>query len=297
MLLVCGTIPQEDFPLTLGEAAFNGESLTLKGTDVPCTQGTAALVSAACVAANCLGTPPPHALLVGDRGTGKGSRALYEDLIRNLPSLSPDVLVLHYMLPVMGLMKKVSESADRCRRRPVMIADAAAMYAAKAAGIAARFDIFTPDLSETAFLADPEATHPAYVSRHLFESDASRAPELAGAAHRHQNSAKMLLIKGATDFIVSDGKIIQVVSEPDIPELEAIGGTGDTITGMLGAFIHTGWGLAESAAAAARINRLAGKCAGATAATKIRQVIAAIPAALKEGFAGGNLTAIAERSA
>jgi len=282
MLLICGTIPREDFPLTVGPVFFDGKELTLDGKTVSCIQGTAALVGAACEVAEFLGEERPFALLVGDRGTGRGSRFLYEHLIKNLPSLSPRVLVLHYMLPVMGLMKKVCQSAEQCEKRPVMIADAAAMYAAKAAGLAPRFDIFTPDHSEMAFLADPEASHPAYVSRHLFESDGAMIPELALASFKQMGAATMLVIKGATDYIVEYGKVIGRISEPDIPALEAIGGTGDTISGMLGAFIHAGFSLTDSAVLAARVNRLAGQYSGATPATKIREIIAAIPAVLRD---------------
>ena len=102
---------------------------------------------------------------------GKGSRLLYDYLIKNLPTISPDILLLHYILPVMGLMKKVCAAAAKCKKKPVMIADASSMYAAKAAGLAPFFDIFTPDLCEMAFLADADAVHPAYVSRHLFSAE------------------------------------------------------------------------------------------------------------------------------
>ena len=157
-----------------------------------------------------------------------------------------------------------------------MIADAAAMYAAKAAGLAPSFDIFTPDLSEMAFLADPDAMHPAYVSRHLFESDASKIPELVAAAYRHKNAAKMLLVKGSTDYIASDGKIIETISQPEVPALEAIGGTGDTISGMVGAFIHGGLRALDAARVTFRANRTAGQVAGATPATRISEIIEAL---------------------
>jgi len=181
------------------------------------------------------------------------------------------------MLPVMGLMKKVCESASKTKKRPFMIADAAAMYAAKAAGLAPSFDIFTPDLSEMAFLADPDATHPAYVSRHLFESDASKIPDLVAAAYRHKNAAKMLLVKGSTDYIAADGKIIGTISEPKVPVLEAIGGTGDTISGMAGAFIYGGFSPLHAARVTFLANRMAGKQAGATPATRIREIIEVLP--------------------
>ena len=276
MFLICGTVPREDLPLTLGEVKFLGSVISLDGVEIPCTQGTAALISAACVTARYLHLPPPRALLVGDDGTGKGSRVLYDHLIKNLPALSPVVLLLHYMLPVMGLMKKVCDSASKAKKRPFMIADAAAMYAAKAAGLAPSFDIFTPDLSEMAFLADPDAMHPAYVSRHLFESDASKIPELVAAAYRHKNAAKMLLVKGSTDYIASDGKIIETISQPEVPALEAIGGTGDTISGMVGAFIHGGLRALDAARVTFRANRTAGQVAGATPATRISEIIEAL---------------------
>ena len=276
MFLICGTVPREDLPLTLGEVKFLGSVISLDGIEIPCTQGTAALISAACVTARYLHLPPPRALLVGDDGTGKGSRVLYDHLIKNLPTLSPVVLLLHYMLPVMGLMKKVCDSASKAKKRPFMIADAAAMYAAKAAGLAPSFDIFTPDLSEMAFLADPDAMHPAYVSRHLFESDASKIPKLVAEAYRHKNAAKMLLVKGSTDYIASDGKIIETISQPEVPALEAIGGTGDTISGMVGAFIHGGLRPLDAARVTFRANRTAGQVAGATPATRISEIIEAL---------------------
>ncbi|HAR99189.1 MAG TPA: sugar kinase [Syntrophus sp. (in: bacteria)] len=276
-MLICGTAPRKDLPLTEGEASLHGDTLRIDGAAIPCTQGTAALVSAACKTLEYLNQSPPRVLLVGDDGSGKGSRLLYDHLIRNLPAISPRVVVLHYMLPVMGLMRRVSESASKAARRPFMIADAAAMYAAKAAGIARDFDLFTPDLSELAFLADPQASHPAYVSRHLFESDSTRIPELVAAAYANGSAARTLVVKGATDHIAQDGKIVDRVAEPNIPALEAIGGTGDTISGMVGAFVHGGFDEITAARVTIRANRMAGLYAGATPATRIWQVIEALP--------------------
>ena len=282
MLLICGTVPLVDLPLTTGDAKFDGEKLFINGREIPCTQGTAALISAACVTTAYCKTPAPHVAVAGDDGSGKGSRLLYDYLIANLPSVSPDIVLLHYILPVMGLMKKVCASAGKCTTKPVMIADASSMYAAKAAGLAPFFDIFTPDLCEMAYLADAAAVHPAYISRHLFSSEIAQARELITAAYQHKSAAKILLVKGATDLVVEDGKIICTISEPDIPALEAIGGTGDTISGMIGAFIASGMSHRDAVIAAAKANRKAGVYAKVTPATKIRQVIAALPAALKD---------------
>ena len=282
MVLLCGTIPDDAFPLTLGEVSFHEQTLAIDTAEIPCTQGTGAMISAACVVSSFLGNEPPRALLAGDNGSGRGSRKLYEYLIKNVAALSPAVVVLHYMLPVMGLMRRVCAAAEKCSPKPVLIADASAMYAAKAAGLAPGFDVFTPDFSELGFLADPEATHPAYMGRHLFEADMRQAPELIAAAYRNGSAAKMLFIKGSVDYIAEEGMIIASIDEPDVPALEAIGGTGDTISGMIGALAHARFPLLSAATVAARANRMAGKYAGATPATRIGRIIAELPAVLRD---------------
>jgi len=281
MLLICGTIPQETIAMLTGEARFNGNQLFVGNTEIPCTQGTAALLSAACVTAEHFQSSMPNVVLAGDKGKGKGSHLIYEYLIENLNKLKPDILLMHYILPVMGLMKKVYAAACACRKMPVMMADASSMYAAKAAGLAAKFDIFTPDICELAFLADPDAIHPAYISHHLFSTESSHAQELISAAYKQKSSSKVLIVKGATDYIAEDGKIIFNISEPDLPALEAIGGTGDTISGMVGAMIDAGLSHHNAAVAGLKANRQAGKIVKATPATKIRQIVDAIPEALK----------------
>lgn len=286
MLLICGTVPVDELPLTMGEVSFEGEDILVKDIRIPCTQGTAALISAACAASAVAGSEMPRALVVGDNGTGKGSRQIYGFLAEKLASLNPDHLVLHYMLPVMGLMRKVCSAADKCRKRPVLIADAAAMYAAKAAGLAPQFDVFTPDLCELAFLADPEASHPAYLGKHLFGCEIRDAGELISSAYRNGNSARCLMVKGEVDYVVENGKVIGTVDAPDVPALEAIGGTGDTITGILSSLLHSGMPFSDAAFAAARANRTAGEHIKATPATKIRQVVEALPHVLKHNILG-----------
>ncbi len=281
MLLICGTIPRTDISLITGEAKFDGGKLIISGGEISCTQGTAALVSAACVTSLYLKSSLPQVVLAGDTGSGTGSRLLYDYLIDNLPRLSPDVLVLHYILPVMGLMKKVAAAAEKCTKKPVMIADASSMYAAKAAGLAPGFDVFTPDFCEMSFLADPEAIHPAYVSRHLFNAEIADVAQLIKAAYLHKSAPKTLLIKGAVDHIVENGEIIGTISKPDIPAMEAIGGTGDTISGMTGAFIDAGKSHWQAALLAAGVNRLAGKYAKAKPSTKIIDIVAKIPDAVE----------------
>lgn len=281
MLLICGTIPHENPALIKGEAVFDKEKLFIQDLEIPCTQGTAALISAACVTSRHLNGTNPHVVLAGDIGHGNGSRLLYDYLIQNLAAIHPDILLMHYILPVMGLMKKVHAAASQGKKIPVMMADASSMYAAKAAGLAPKFDIFTPDACEMAFLADPDAIHPAYISHHLFSAEIAQVPELIKTAYQQKSEAKTLIVKGATDHVVEDGKITFTISEPDLPALEAIGGTGDTISGMVGAMIDAGLSHHDAAVAALKANRIAGEIAQATPATKIRQIISAIPEALK----------------
>ncbi len=282
MMLITGTVPVRDMPLIRGEVAFDDDYLLVDSKKIPCTQGTGAMVSAALATTNHLGIDAPQALLVGDIGEGKGSRQLYQHLIDNIAELSPDVLAVHYWLPDMSQTRQLCTAIEKCEKRPVMIADAASMYSAKAAGLAKAFDIFTPDATEIAFLADPEATHPAYIARHLFETDVSYAPELARTAYENHGAARLLLVKGSTDYIIRDGEVLATVTQPDIPMLEPIGGTGDTITGIVSALAYAELEPHEAAIIAARANRMAGKYANVTPATKVREVITQFSSVFKD---------------
>jgi hydroxymethylpyrimidine/phosphomethylpyrimidine kinase len=289
MMLIAGTVPIKGMPLTLGSVTANDGLLVVDGKRIPCTQGTGAMISAALTCTSYLGIEAPQALLVGDIGEGGGSRDLYQYLIDHVAELlSPgagllrDVLALHYWLPDMSQTRQLCRAIDNCQKRPAMIADAASMYSAKAAGLAEAFDIFTPDATEVAFLADAEATHPAYIARHLFESDNGQVPELARLAYQNHGAARLLLVKGSIDYIIKDGEVLETIAEPNIPALEPIGGTGDTITGLVSAFTYAGMEPHEAAIIAARANRMAGKYAEATPATRVSQIIAQMPAVFKD---------------
>lgn len=282
MLLIAGAVPVSELPLTAGKAKSEGETLVVDGRRIPCIQGTGAMIGAALATTGYLKLEAPEVVVAGDIGQGKGSREIYEYLIQKVAELSPEVLALHYCLPDMALTRRLCESVKGCARRPVMIADAASMYAAKAAGLASEFDIFTPDATEMAFLADAEATHPAYIARHLFDTDIAQTPRLLAAAYEHRSAAKLLLVKGATDYVVRAGEIVATVAEPDVPALEAIGGTGDTITGLVAALAYAGLEEHETAIIAAKANRVAGQFAGANPATKVWQIIDQFPAVYRE---------------
>jgi len=64
--------------------------------------------------------------------------------------------------------------------------------------------------------------------------------------------------------------------------LEAMGGTGDTLTGIVSALIDSGMTIEEAAVIAMKANRLAGHYAKPTPATQIIEVIHRIPQALSE---------------
>jgi NAD(P)H-hydrate repair Nnr-like enzyme with NAD(P)H-hydrate dehydratase domain len=239
MMLIAGTVPIEDMPLAFGKARIEGDNIVVKGRRIPCTQGTGAMVGAALATTDYLKLEPPQVLLAGDLGQGKGSHRIYEYLIASVAGLAPEVLALHYWLPDMDQTRWLCKAIEKGDRKPVLIADAASMYSAKAAGLASFFDVFTPDAAEMAFLADPAATHPAYVRFMLF-NDMERMPDLIKAAYQHENAARLMLVKGAVDYVVRSGDIIKTINEPDIPMMEPIGGTGDTITGMIAAFVYAG---------------------------------------------------------
>ncbi len=284
MLLIAGVLPIEDFPLTFGKIGRDGEFLTLEGRRFPRTQGTGAMIGAALAVTDYLKIEDPYAVLAGDMGQGQGSFEVYEYLIENIEKLKADVLALHYWLPNMALTRELCKAVDKKKKKPLLIADASSMYSAKASGMAEKFDIFTPDATEIAFLADPNATHPAYIDRHLFDADITRTPELVTAAYTHHNAARNLIVKGKIDYIVREGKIIATTSEPDIPELEAIGGTGDTITGQVAAFTFAGLEPHEAGIIATRANRAAGQAAQATPATRVAEIIDRFPEVFKENL-------------
>lgn len=276
-LLIAGTIPDKTIPLTVGVVDTDGDFLSVDGQRFPCMQGTGAMISAALAVTRYLKLDAPRVVIAGDTGDGAGSRAIYDLLIHSVAKFAPKVLALHYWLPDMAQTKKLCEAVDKCEKRPIMIADAASMYSAKASGMATRFDIFTPDATEMAFLADPNATHPAYIARHLFDTDVTQTPKLIGTAYANRSAAKLQLVKGKIDYIVRDGVILETIDQPDVPALEPIGGTGDTITGLVAGLTYAGLEPHEAAIIAAKTNRTAGQLAHPTPATKVIEIIRQFP--------------------
>lgn len=272
MLIIAGTIPIKELPLIYDEPEIDKDYMLLKNYKIPISQGTATMIAAANKVSNYLNIPKPNVLIAGDIGYGDGTKKIYNYLIKNIDSLKPDVLALHYCLPIMGLIKELVEVIDKNRLNIKLVADASSMYAAKAAGLAQRFKLFTPDMSEMCFLADKDAAHPAYIKKHLFTQN-SDIEKLVKDAYKYNNAPKYLIIKGKTDYIVCNGVIAEKIDEPNIPELEAIGGTGDTITGLVSALLDTSIDTCEALVIAAKINRLAGQYINADVSTRIVELI------------------------
>ena len=282
MFAIVGTLPFNEMGLKTGKATFEGGSLKIEDFEVMPNLGTSAMVASACVTCNTLNLEPPYFMTAGDIGDGKRSKELYQYVAANLGTLDVTVLTMHYIMPDIPGMTNILNSVGEKPEGMTLIADAGAMYAAKAAGLAQRIDIFTPDAGEMAYLADPKATHPAYVEHLLYELDASEVVTLIRKAYESGNTPKILLVKGPVDYIVENGEVVETIEEPSISAMEAIGGTGDSLTGILSALIHGGYEKIDACIKAARINRIAGKLAQPDPATSILNIIAKIPDALKE---------------
>ncbi len=281
MLGVVGTVPQADFPLTAGQVRFSGGKLCLAGRTVEVTRGTGALLAAACTALAALKQPLPVGFLAGDTGLGEGSQRLYDHVARQVGGLGLRALAFHYILPVVDWHYRVWFALEKLHPRPLLIADAGFMYVAKMSGLAPHYDLFTPDAGELAFLADEEAPHPFYTRGFLLQEE-EQVPDLIERAYAHDNAARFLLVKGRIDYVASREGILAAVTEPQVPTLEPIGGTGDTLTGIAAALISTGMEVPEAARLAAHVNRLAGALACLTPASSVAEIIAHLPTALRQ---------------
>lgn len=281
MLGIIGTIPEKCFPHTTGQAFVQGKELIIDQKRIPINRGTPAMVAAAAETLEYLGKPAPFCYLAGDIGDGKGCKLLYEYLEANLAASTFKVLTFHYFQPDVVLFKKVLKKLDSIKDRPLMIADAGFMYVAKMGGDSKHFDLFTPDAGELAYLADEQAPHPFYTRGFILHED-NQVPELIKRAYKHDNAAAYLLVKGAKDYLANREGIINIVDSPLVEELEAIGGTGDTLTGIVSALMASGMEITSAASKASKINRLAGAYSDPTPATQIYEIIKQIPRALKE---------------
>lgn len=283
--LVIGTVPDESLGLLQGPCSLDRAGLAIGDTPLAVRRGTPALIAACCAACAALGVEPPLALVAGDAGRGEGSRQAYARLCAILPGQTPRGqtprgLTFHYLFPDLAGHDQVLLAAQALPARPLLVADAGFMYAAKMSGQAQDYDLFTPDAGELAFLADELAPHPFYTRGFLLGPDRN-APDLIRRAWETGGAARHLLVKGEIDRIAHQGRVLSEITGPQTPAMEAIGGTGDTLTGMVTALLMAGRDVPAACAAAALANRLLGQLARPTPATSVAELVAHIPQALK----------------
>ncbi|MBN2539680.1 MAG: sugar kinase [Deltaproteobacteria bacterium] len=281
MLAIVGTVPSEGFPLVSGEIILEDSHICICDERISVNRGTMALMAAAINTAQTLSQPAPFGYLVGDIGLGKGSRTLYKYVTDHLPHSSFQTLTFHYLQPIVHWHERLQQSLQKMKERPTLIADAGFMYAAKMSGQSSLYDLFTPDIGELAFLADEKAPHPFY-TRGFILHDENLVPDLISRAYEHNNASRFLLVKGRQDYLADRQGILKTVDNPVEEALEAMGGTGDTLTGIVSALIDSGMAIEEAAVVAMKTNRLAGHYAHPTPATRIIEVIRHIPKALSE---------------
>ncbi len=280
MLAVVGTIPDENLPLVAGPVTIDGRFLVIQGHKVPISRGTAGLLAAAATCLEVLQKPAPFAFLAGDIGRGQGSSRLYEHLPLNLGRHQFSTLTFHSILPIVDWHNRVLFTVQEMAERPRLIADAGFMYVAKMSGQAPEYDLFTPDAGELAFLADEEAPHPFYTRGFILHED-NQVPELIARAYAYENASRQLLVKGQKDYVATKEGIVATIAAPVTEALEPIGGTGDSLTGIVSALIAAGFDIVPAAILAAWVNRVAGYLAHPTPATNLWEIVNQIPAALE----------------
>lgn len=280
MLAVVGTVPEKDFPLVDGEVFLEADTLYAGGRRVPVNRGTPALLAAAIRTAEVLNRTLPHVYLVGDIGLGNGSRRMYEHLVNHLAGSAASTVVFHYLQPDVKWHNEVLLAIAQMTPHPILVADAGFMYAAKMAGQSEAYELFTPDAGELAFLADEKAPHPFYTRGFVLHEE-NRIPDLILMAYKNKNAARYLLVKGSHDHIASTKGVHTVIDFPRNDAMEAMGGTGDTLTGIVSVLIESGMQTLEASVLAARINRLAGYYGKLSPASQVTELIAQIPKAMQ----------------
>jgi hypothetical protein len=251
---------------------MEGSYLRVQDQRVAINRGTPALIAAAIATGEVLKLPAPTVFLVGDTGQGQGSRSLYKWLSTSLVKYEFESIAFHYLQPDVDWHNQVLFAVQEMSKRPVLIADAGFMYAAKMSDQAQEYDLFTPDAGELAFLADENAPHPFYTRGFILQEE-NNVPDLIQMAYEHGNAPRHLLVKGEQDYIATKDGIQEIISHPSEEAMEAVGGSGDTLTGIVTAFIASGIEIGRAASLAAKTNRLAASYTSPTPATQIIEII------------------------
>jgi hypothetical protein len=276
VIVLIGTVPYKT-GVYVGHARIEKDYLNVENVKFPIERGTAAMAASCAQVCSFYGLPMPLCIFGGDTSDGKGTDLMFQEVNAIIDKCAPDIITLHYLFPKIAYGNPFVSKVNSLPKRPQLIADAGGMYLIKTLNQSHLFDVFTPDEGELLFLADEFAAHPLYVRSELLKK-VTDIDSLVEATYRHNNAAKTLVVKGPIDYIYKDGVKIKESRGPNIPAMEAIGGTGDTITGMLS-------GLRcrkdeDSDYKALVVNRLIGKRINCTPATQIREFIRAIPAVL-----------------
>ncbi len=280
-LLIVGTVPSDGVPVVEGRCIHRDGQIRIGHHEFPVNRGTPALIAFACEMAGLLGADPPQALLAGDIGKGDGSEKVYRRLCETVLNREQEFIVFHYLMPDVHWLGQIMLRIQELSTRPVMVADAGFMYVAKMGGMAQEFDVFTPDVGEMAFLADDSAPHPFYTRGFLLNESLS-VPELISMAYEKENAAKYLIVKGKTDYVASREGILAKICEPSIENMEPIGGTGDSLTGVVSALIAAGEDIQNAAVTACKINRIMGLLAQPTPAWGIKDFLPFLSNAIEE---------------
>jgi len=281
MLAVVGTVPDPEFPLLAGRVTLENGDICIQGRRVTIKRGTPALLAAAVKVGEVLNQEEPFGYLVGDIGRGDGSQKLYQYLVQHLKHSDFHTIAFHYVQPLVGWHSRIQSVIQKLTPKPILIADAGFMYVAKMSGRSNAYDLFTPDMGELAFLADELAPHPFYTRGFLLHEE-NHVPDLIARAYAHGNAARYLLVKGRKDYIANKDGVQAMIESPLEEAMEAIGGTGDTLSGIVASVIASGMEVGQAAILAARINRLAGYYAQPSPASQVSEIIQYIPKALED---------------
>ncbi|ENN96554.1 carbohydrate kinase-like protein [Methanocaldococcus villosus KIN24-T80] len=269
-MIIAGTIPIEGLELIKGKPILKGNKIIINNKEFPISMGTCALIGAVLKTLEYFDENNIHVITAGDIGKGDGSLKIYDAL----KEVDDDLLIIHYIKPKISYIKEIDFS-------PKIIADAGGMYAAKAANIGDKFHLFLPDVGELAFLADEKASHPAYVRGFISEVDNKEVPELIRRAYGKSKMPKYMVVKGEKDYIVEDGNIAEIIDSPKIEAMECIGGTGDTLTGIISSLINCGYKTKDACVLGCKINRILGEISNVKPNTQINELIYNIPKVLK----------------
>ncbi|MCU0574871.1 MAG: sugar kinase, partial [Syntrophobacteraceae bacterium] len=111
-----------------------------------------------------------------------------------------------------------------------------------------------------------------------------RIPELISRAYAHENAARTLLVKGSCDLVASRQGVLERIREPVVEAMEPIGGTGDTLTGLVSTLVAARHSVPQACLLAARANRWMGALANPTPASSVSDLLPSIPEALERAL-------------